>query len=220
MLHNDAEAQPVGALVMLGGDLPGGAAISRISALAASEPRPLLVAADRGADYLAALGLLPDVIVGDNDSLTGIYPGIARVEYPRGKDFTDGAAALAYAAGHTEGRIAVAGAIGGRLDHLLANLLAPLDILADPRRWLLLGDDFTAVYSSGYCRAEGAAGQTLSLIALSHRVAGIYLQGLEYSLSNAAIRLGSSLTLSNALLGPSAEIRHAEGVLLVIHYDT
>ena len=89
----------------------------------------------------------------------------------------------------------------------------------DLRRWLLLGDGFNAAYSTGYCRAEGAPGQILSLIPLSYDVAGICLQGLEYSLANKAICLGSSRTVSNVLLDPLAQIRHERGVLLVIHFD-
>ena len=123
MLYTYAEAKSVGALVMLAGDMPGRLAAQRVRTIAETEPRPLLVAADGGADHLAALGLSPDVIIGDNDSQKGIYPGVDRVEYPRAKNFTDGEAALLYAAGHTEGLIAVAGALGGRLDHLLANIL-------------------------------------------------------------------------------------------------
>ncbi len=219
MLYPFEEEKNLGALVMLGGDAPGGSGAERIRRLAQGVPPPLLVAADRGADHVAALGLWPDIILGDQDSQAGDYPGVARVDFPAAKNFTDGAAALDYAARETGGLVGVAGALGGRTDHLLGNLLAPLDLAADLRRWLLLGDDFTGAYSIGRCRIQGAPGQMVSLIPLSGQVEGICLEGLAYPLTEETLNLGSSRALSNVLLGETGWIRHKNGILLVIHFD-
>ena len=81
--------------LVLAGDPPKGLAQRVLTALHA-EGKPCF-AADGGNDHLLALGIRPKLILGDGDSLTQDDPTIQRVCYPREKDFTDGAAAMAYA---------------------------------------------------------------------------------------------------------------------------
>ena len=101
----------------------------------------LLVAADSGAVTLIALGFLPDVVVGDFDSvdqtvLDRIGAGGAEVRrYPMEKDASDTELAVAAALERGADDLIVMGALGGpRLDHMLANvMLLALPTLADKR---------------------------------------------------------------------------------------
>src|SRR5579875_1654977 len=89
----------------------------------------LVVAADGGARLLLAHGRRPHVVVGDMDSIPAPMldawraGGGETVVFPPAKDETDLELALAYAAEQGAGRIAILGALGGRVDHQTANLL-------------------------------------------------------------------------------------------------
>ena len=217
MLVFQENEAPITAVAVLAGDAPTSEEAERLAALLERE-RPLLLAADGGGDHLARLGLTPDLLLGDGDSLRTAFPRVERLTYPRKKDFSDGEAALDYALTHTEGRVLVLGALGGRVDHFLTNLLLPLHLTDRPERVLLSGPGMEAGYSRGRAEVLGRPGDTVSLVPLIGPVSGLTLTGLEYPLDRARTDLGSSLTVSNVLRADRAEISHSDGVLLVVHY--
>ena len=213
--HNQA---PITAILVLAGDPPDREEAERLRSLLGTCPRPLLLAADGGADHLAQLGLAPDLLLGDGDSLQGRYPMVERLCYAQEKDFSDGEAALDYALTHTEGRVLVFGALGGRLDHLLTNVMLPLELAGGVERVLLSGPGMEAGYSRGYAQIQGTPGDTVSLVVLGGPVQGITLSGLYYPLRDYDAVPGGSLTLSNVLTQPTSVVQHQNGVLLVIRY--
>ena len=87
-----------------------------------------VLAADGGLRHLLPLGRRPDVLIGDLDSLP---PGVdaetmaaQTIRYPRDKDETDLELALLHAIGRYSGReVLILGGFGGRVDHMLANVL-------------------------------------------------------------------------------------------------
>lgn len=218
MLFCNENQAPVSAVVVLAGEAPAADEAARLRQLLSGPERPLLLAADGGADHLAALGLLPDLLLGDGDSLRGNFPEVERISFQAEKDFSDGEAALAYALRHTTGRVLLLGALGGRLDHLLFNIQLPLGQPGGVERVLLSGPGMEAAYSRGHARVEGQAGDSLSLVPLSEKVEGICLQGLYYPLENYDLYPGSSRTLSNVLTGTQAWVLHRSGLLLLVHY--
>ena len=134
--------------------------------LAGQSPRPYIIAADGGAAHLAEPDIQPDLIIGDSDSIpegfSPMFPG-KRCLLP--KNFTDGEAAFAYLFEHCcQGRIAVFAALGGRLDHLLANVFLPLQWPDQAPRLTIFSDDCEAVYSLGHAEISGCPGDTLSII--------------------------------------------------------
>ena len=207
------DEKPLDAIVMLAGDPPAGHALRLLRELAAGGC--LLVAADAGADRLAAAGCTPHLIVGDGDSLRGRFPEVPRVDYPRRKDFTDGAAALALALERCGGRVWLLGALGGRPDHQLANLLLALNCEQPERVWLAGGDWQGRYLTAGRHRLAGRAGDTVSLLPLTP-VSGLSLSGFEYPLRQAEARPGDSRTVSNVLAAAEGEIELRSGCLLAI----
>jgi len=204
------------AAVVLAGSPPCHAAADALRTLAA-DPHTLLLAADGGADAFAALALTPHLILGDGDSQrTERFADMPHLRYPCRKDFTDGEAALRYAAEHCTGTIHVFGALGGRPDHLLGNLLLPLHALADPARVRVVDDGCTACYVTGRTVLQGCPGDLLSLLALTP-VTGLTLDGTEYPLDGADVPVGSSLTLSNVFAKEQVSIEHRGGCLLAFH---
>jgi len=143
--------------------------------------------------------------------------GIQIERYPVAKDQTD--LELAIEAGLKVGasEILLLGALGGRLDQTLANLL----ILAQ-RNWpvplrLAEGDQLAQVLRSGECLTLHAApGSTVSAIPLSTVVTGITYTGLEYPLVDATLTIGSTRGVSNVVVASPATVAIKEGVLLVV----
>ena len=138
--------------------------------------------------------------------------------FPSEKDATDGELALRAALESDPDRIVVVGAFGGnRLDHEFANisLLANEDwrdrdvVLVDPTRRVSLLTNRTEI--------NGVAGDVITLIPFGGGVTGISSEGLRYELNNRDLVVGTSLGVSNELIGVVAKIVVAPGMLLVVH---
>jgi thiamine pyrophosphokinase len=198
-------------------------------ARAALSRAALVVAADGGAGAALNLGRLPDVVVGDFDSLDAatrerLEAGGAILEmHPREKDETDLELALLAAVQRGATAIDVLGAFGGpRLDHALANVLAlalpwlgerPVRLL-DPRHEVRL------LRGPGTLRLSGAPGDLVSLLPLSITAEGIDTAGLRYPLRDGTLLLGRTRGVSNELTGETASVRLGAGLLLVVqHHD-
>ncbi len=181
-----------------------------------------VVAADGGVDAARTLGLAVDVVVGDLDSVTdaGLAAAVdagARVErHPAAKDATDLELALAAAVELGAARVVVAGAAGGRLDHLAATLL----LLGHAR---LEGVELDAVLGAarvhvirGGRSLEGEPGELVSLLALHGPAEGVVTRGLRYPLRGETLEPGSSRGVSNVLADACAHVNVGRGTLLAI----
>ncbi len=186
----------------------------------------VLIAADGGADHCRTLGITPDVIIGDMDSLSEedqrvwAEKDVPFLRHSRRKDETDLELALLHASDLHADEILVLGALGGRWDQTFANLLLPLY-----HRLAGLEVAFwhagTWIYVIGHSRTiRGRAGQTVSLIPLGGDAMGVSTTGLEWPLTNETLYLGGSRGVSNLLLDESAQITVEVGTLLCFIFDT
>ncbi len=184
-----------------------------------------LICADAGARHAIAMGLVPDVVVGDMDSLSPeqrvalAEAGVRFEVYPALKDKTDLELALRLAVREGATEIDLLATQGGRLDQSLANLL----LLARPEwaslrvrvieghqaAWVMRGGQATEV--------PGVAGDILSLVPLAADVTGVYLSGVRWPLHAATLTRGDTLSISNALVGPVARVEIGEGLVMVVH---
>ena len=188
-------------------------------------PDDLIVAADGGTAHARALGLAPHVIIGDLDSLEpGLRAELAEagtqfLAHPPAKDETDLELALLYAVQQGAEEILILGALGGRIDQTVANLL----LLAHPTlAWVrarVVEGNQTAFLIRGEALIEGAPGDTVSLIPLGGDARGVTAEGLRWPLHDDTLRFGPARGVSNVLLGRQARVRVREGTLLcvVIH---
>ena len=187
------------------------------------QPDDYLMAADGGTRHLLALGLLPRVIVGDLDSLAPELvaqlreQGVILERHPVRKDETDLELAIRRAIRDGATEILLLGALGGRLDQTVANLL-----LLARKGWpvpiaLAEGDQLARVLRGGErLTLTGPPGSLVSAIPLSARVTGITYRGLEYPLEEATLTLGSTRGVSNVIRRSPATIRIRSGLLLVV----
>jgi len=183
----------------------------------------LVICADGGLRHALALGLTPDLIVGDFDSsdpslLAEVKArGIPVRRVPVEKDQTDTQLALEEALARGAGEILLVGATGSRVDHTVSNLLL-LPAIADRAEVALVdGNNIVRLLRPG-CRltVQAVPGTYLSLLPLTPEVTGVVAQGVKWPLNGAVLRWGESLGVSNEILGETALVAVEQGYLLVV----
>ncbi len=177
-----------------------------------------ILAADGGLTHVNKLGLKPDCILGDFDSL-GYEPGGSTV-FPVEKDDTD--AMLAIKRGLELGYrdFLLYGSLDGpRLDHTVANFAA-LQYLEDHgATGYLVGKDYlvTVVKNGALYFGEKAEG-VISVFCMGCDAKGVTIKGLHYGLENGTLTAGFPLGVSNHFVGEKAEISVKDGSLLVLFH--
>ena len=175
------------------------------------------IAADGGLRHLEQLGLTPDVILGDFDSL-GYVPQKANV-FPVEKDDTD--AMLAVRRGLELGcdRFLLYGALEGpRLDHTVANFQT-LQFLADrgAQGFLVGRNDIVTVIRNGSLTLPALDEGIVSVFCMGKDARGVTVRGLQYGLEQGTLTAGFPLGVSNHFVGTEAEITVEDGSLLILY---
>ncbi len=188
----------------------------------------LMIAADSGANALRKVKVVPHCVVGDFDSLHAVTrrwlkkadPPVEMHHLPQQKDETDLEAALLLAVARGADPIDIIGAIGGRLDHTLANITMLLMEELRGRCVRLLGvtQEVRVVRGGEHYTLHGQPHDTVSLLPLPPAAHGITLEGFYYPLHDATLYASHARGVSNILTQPTGHIRVGEGSLLVMHY--
>ena len=183
---------------------------------------PLIICTDGAAERMRELGRVPDMIVGDMDSVdeaTLAYferKGSRIVRYAVEKDETDTQIALEHAFEIDPEAIRIYGALGGRIDHALANISLLVMCLKRGIDAKIVNSDCELFVIDGPCVIDGKKGDTVSLLPMSSEVRGITLEGFEYPLTEATMEIGVPYGISNQLAGTRGTISVESGYLLVI----
>jgi len=180
------------------------------------EPGDTVIAADGGLMHTQSLGITPDVILGDFDSL-GFVPEGANV-FPVEKDDTD--AMLAVRRGLAMGcrEFCLYGSLDGkRLDHTVANFQT-LQFLADHGAvgYLIGADHMVTVLKNGELSFPEQAEGILSVFCMGADAVGVTIEGLQYILQDGTLSAGFPLGVSNHFTGRAANISVKDGSLLLI----
>ncbi len=190
------------------------------------QPGDCVVAADGGTQHVLAAGLTPAHVIGDLDSLSPEQrahleaAGTALHAHPPAKDETDLELALTWAAAQPDvTQIIVLGALGGRPDQALANLLllalpalAGREVIIADGAWIVrcLRGGETATF-------HGQPGDTLSLLPLGGDATGITTTGLVYPLRDETLHFGLTRGVSNEFDGETATVSLQTGLLWCLH---
>jgi len=222
------------ALIVADGDVPSRAALD------AAWPGwdrdvELVVAADGGWDKAEALGLRPDLLVGDADSLPEARyvelaaDGVAIERSPANKDESDAELAMVAALRCGATHLTVLGALGGkRFDHTLANVgLLGLPRPEDTEVELLDGSTRVRLLSAPNadggavrCNLAGAKGDLVSLLPLGVPALDVATDGLLYPLHDEPLPPGPARGLSNVRISTHASVTLRQGRLLVVETRT
>ena len=180
----------------------------------------LTVAADSGWHNAAALGVTPDVLIGDFDSIGGgeLPPAREILQVPAEKDRTDTQLAVSFALEKGADEILIVGGLEGRLDHTLSTL-SVLEELSEKK--------IPAVITSGRNRARFVrdSGVILpkspyftyfSILSADEKLKGVTVEGAKYPLKNATLLRKTQYTVSNEIVGNCALVEIRRGGAWII----
>lgn len=204
-----------------------------------------LIAADRGLEFFLDYLILPDVVIGDFDSLSEDgknflemqsedipYGGMLEWKLQKGegkvvevvrlrpeKDDSDTQSAMNYAIQNGAKEIVILGVTGNRVDHLMANF--SLLILAQKQgAEVALADryNYMKLISSGTILKKAEQfGKYVSFFPLGGDVTGLTLEGFKYPLDKYHLTTADSgLTVSNEISEEYAKVTYESGTLLMI----
>ena len=179
-------------------------------------PESFVIAADGGLRHTEKLGLTPDAVLGDFDSL-GFCPEGANV-FPVEKDDTDAMLAVRLGLERGCGEFLLYGSLDGpRLDHTVANFQT-LQFLADhgAAGYLIGNTTMVTVVKNGKITFPAGLSGTISVFCMGPDAVGVTEKGLFYGLENASLTSGFPLGVSNHFTGEAAEISVKNGSLLVL----
>ncbi len=182
-----------------------------------------LIAADGGQRHLQTLGLKPDLLIGDLDSLIEEEvgklhnTGVEVIRFAREKDETDLELAVREAIQRGFHDLLIVAALGGRTDQTLGNLYLLLHPqLADCQVRLEDGCEEVWLVRSALT-IHGQASERVSLLAVGGTVHGIRIEGLLYPLQNENLEVYQTRGISNIMTGNVASVTVSSGQLLCIH---
>lgn len=184
----------------------------------------LVVAADGGARHALEAGVVPDLVVGDMDSLgeelalEAERRGASLERHPASKDKMDGHLAVLAASSLGADVAELLCATGGRIGALFA---VPHVLLAAERvgltTTLVAGWGGAFVVEGGSRLLEGEPRDSVSVFPLSGLATGVTLEGLVYPLEEARLEPGDTLGFHNEMAGRQARVSVRSGTLLVVH---
>ncbi|MFS2175877.1 thiamine diphosphokinase [Rhizobium pisi] len=183
------------------------------------------IAADGGMRHALALGVTPELWVGDFDStpadLDGAFPHVPKQPYPAAKAATDGEIAVSEAIARGAGRLILAGALGGeRSDHALQHLLSAVSLAEEGFDVLLTSGKEEAVpLLAGTIELDLPKGSLFSVPGFSE-LKGLSIENARYPLKDFHLPFGSSRTISNVAEGKVRfSLTSGRAIVLARPYD-
>ena len=183
----------------------------------------LIIAADKGAQYLFEENIFPNIVLGDFDSIDNeilekLKEKNLNIEvYPKEKDFTDSELALNIALKHNPEEIIILGCIGTRMDHVLGNIGLLYKCLEKNIKGKLVDDNniIFLVNKSTTLKNEGM--KYIGFQGFRDMVSDFNIRGAKYDLYNHNLKFGECITVSNEFIKDTMDISFNEGVVMVIY---
>ena len=201
-------------IIFANGDLPD---LDKARALLRESD--FIIAADGGTRHALALGLTPNIIIGDLDSLNveRLTFNAEIIQSPADKNETDLELAFQHALTLNPEQIIILAALGGRLDQTLGNIALVSNVQRSTSN-VRLDDGIEEVF---FCHEQtqikGASGDIVSLIPWQGEVTGIVTTGLKWTLQNEILYPQKTRGISNEMMNDTATIQIKSGLLLIIH---
>jgi len=182
-----------------------------------------IIAVDKGLEAVSRYKIIPDIIMGDFDSIASEILERYRnktklIDFLPAKDDTDTALAIFEAIKIGGSDITILGALGGRMDHALANMHCMM-LPCEKGIKCSIVDKYNKIYllSSGKVfKKVKLYGKYISFLPMTSVVKGITLKGFKYTLENEDLYIGSSRCISNEIAGKESSIEFREGILICI----
>lgn len=177
-----------------------------------------IICADGGIKHLNAIGKTPDVFVGDFDSCDAneLCEGIEIYKHKPKKNDTDTKLAIDIAFEYGYGNIEILGGLGGRVDHLLANVFLLKYIHENGGTGKIVDEKNTILLLTDKVVLEKEDNAFVSLVPISSTINGVTNKGLLYPLNDYTMHFGTTRGISNEFAEDFAQISIDTGEALVI----
>lgn len=176
-----------------------------------------VIAADGGVKVLERLNIVPDVILGDFDSLGYIPKGDNVLRYKVEKDATDMMIAVEKAVKKGYNNIEIFGGTGGRIEHTIANFQTMLWASKHKCKIKMIDAQYEYyVITDRDIILEKKDKGDLSIFALDGNAVGVTIQGAKYVADNLRLSPDNPTAVSNSFTGSNVVISVKKGSLLII----
>lgn len=183
----------------------------------------LIIAADSGGEILYKHSILPNIILGDFDSIDKDILAFYKSRendiyiYPPEKNFTDTELAFEKALEVNAKEIVILGATGSRLDHVLGNLGLLYRGLSKGVRTTIKDNNNIIFLVDKPIKLKGSIGQTISFQGFREPVMNFSIKNAKYELNNYRLNFGEPLTVSNEFINEYMTIEFEDGNVLVLY---
>lgn len=180
----------------------------------------IVICADGGARHLFNENLVPDIIIGDLDSLDAEVlnrfqgVGVELQKHPTHKDKSDTELSIEYAIEKGANDIVLLGAIGSRLDHSMANIMMLYKLINQNINVTIIDSHNEVFITKDLLRLSNKEGHFVSIIPLID--SKVTLRGFEYDTNSVVFNIGSTLGISNVVKDEVGLVKVEEGICLVI----
>lgn len=181
----------------------------------------MVICADNGYSHALKLGIIPDVIVGDNDSYKDEYPsGVEHYVFPPEKDKTDTNIAIDYAIEHGCVEIDLYGGLGGRIDQEFSHFCL-MKYALDRGVRLRMIDEINEIWmEDSSFKLEYSDRKYVSFFPYGGEVKNVCISGFKYEADNMTLSHGLVQASSNEFIaGKGGEVSFDNGVILVMLCD-
>jgi thiamine pyrophosphokinase len=181
-----------------------------------------IICANGGYQNAIDAGIVPDLIVGDLDSVdpekieAAKDAGITLRVFPTKKNESDLELALEEALKMNPEVIHIAGAMGKRFDHTLFNIMLLFRYRNSGFPLTIMGNEEEIFIASRKTTLHNRENHVVSLVPFTAEVTGVKLEGFLYPLHRETLYMGSTRGLSNQVTKSLSTIEYDEGILLVI----
>jgi len=183
-----------------------------------------IICVDGGAGWARKLGILPNWLVGDMDSLGDEdlkfmeQQGVQFARYSSKKDNTDTQLSLLLAEKLGADEITIWGGTGSRLDHTLSNLYSAASLIKKGKTVQFDSPGLSIYLVKDVLKLTGEIGKTVSVLAIGDGASGVTLEGFQYPLHNVEIDSMWQYWVSNVIVSSPQFVSVASGILAVFYY--
>ena len=180
-------------------------------------PEDFVIAADAGYAACRARGIMPDLAVGDWDSLGDMAIECQREDLPVDKDDTDTLAAIRIGIDKGFQEFHICCGTGGRIDHTIANMQCLVFLSKQGKRGFLYDEvSVVTAVTEGEIRFAASAKGGVGVFAADGTARGVTVKGLKYTLENAVLTGDFPVGVSNSFTGEESVIAVKKGTLYVV----
>lgn len=186
------------------------------------------LAVDGGCRFFLAADMVPDVIIGDLDSLKSIPSRFRKdshiLRFPHNKDKTDLHLALEYSLKERAKVVDIVSPNVGEIDHFLGNvmllgLVDKVSRVAPKARVRIVSDGFEVLWVHDDRRSfNDRVGQRVSVIPMSSAIR-LTCRGMDYAAVRRRIASGHTMGLRNRIIRRRASVEIEGKALVVCHFS-